>query len=177
MLLFNCEETNLKQMTKASFNAINAKKNNTIIYDFNCATFFKSGDYSSICIVNSKLPTFNGTGCIYDFKIKGNQKEESLKLQFVDKKTISLAKKHHHLNKSTYKKGSVTEIDNVGDEAYFDLHTTDLKSISVNNKDLNVRYKNITFKLMAEYSTNHSTPCFYTNEELIICAKTIIKNL
>jgi len=175
--LFGCNtesSTKIQSNEKVEFNT---KKNNDVIEQFDCMQFFSKGDYSSLCFTNSKSPEYIGAGCIFDFKVLGNKHEQSLKSQFTFKRNESLAKMHFNLNKSNYKKGTTTDIADLGDEAFFDIHTTDLKSLSRSNKDLHVRYKNLCFTLFSEYQSDSTTPCFYNDKDLVAFAKEIIENL
>lgn len=99
------------------------------------------------------------------------------KFNFFDKKTSMLAEMHYNLYLNNFKKGEVTPVSNLGDAAFFDVHGTDLKSLSRNNKHLHVRYSNITFTIMADYQSNTDVPCFYSDVEMIAFAKVIISNL
>lgn len=170
-LIFSCkdESSNSKKT--------NTKNSSSKIENFVCATFFETGDYSSICFIDSELPQYNNRGCIYGFVTKGDKHYEDIKIQFTDKNSSSLAEMHLNLNKNNYKKGAIKDVSDLGDAAFFYIHTTDLKSLSRSNKDLYVRYKNITFCIMVTYQSNTETPCFYRDKELIAFAKIIIKNL
>ena len=133
--------------------------------------------FSSMCFTDDKLPEYIGRGCIFDFVTKGDKQEEKLLLQFTNKNSAMLAEMHLNLNKSSSKKGKTTAVSNLGDDAFFHIHGTDLKSLSRSNKDLYVRYNNIVFVVMAEYLSKKGEPCFYTDKELIAFAETIISNL
>ena len=146
------------------------------IEDFDCATFFKKGDYSGLCFTDSALLSYHGSGCIFAFQTKGDKQEQDLKIQFTPKTSTSLAQMHFNLNKSNYKKGTITDLSNLGDAAFFDVHGTDLKSLSRSNKDLHVQYKNIAFVIYAEYQSNTKRPCFFEHEELIAFAEKIIEH-
>jgi len=122
-LLFNCkEEASKNETTKTE-----AKTSSAKILDLECATFFKQGDYSSLCLTDSKLPEYNVRGCIFNFKTKGDKQEQSIKVQIIRKGSDMLAKMHYDLNKSNYKKGKVSDVPNLGNVAFFDVHGTDLK--------------------------------------------------
>lgn len=146
------------------------------IENFDCSSLFKSGNYSHTCFIDSKLPKFINRGCIFDFKTKGDKHYESLKVQFEGKKSTILAEMHLNLNKNK-PKGTITKVLDLGSEAFFDVYTKGMKSATTNNKDLHVRYKNITFILFAEHTKTEETPCFYSDEELIEFANLIIQNL
>jgi hypothetical protein len=153
-LIFACKGESSNPM-------ITATKNSTSkIENFYCATFFETGDYSSICFIDGKSPLYNKRNCIYGFVTKGDKHYEDIKIQFTDKNSTSLAEMHLNLNKNNYKKGDIKEVSNLGDAAFFDTHSTDLKSLSRSNKDLHVRHKNITFSIMATYQSNTKTPFF-----------------
>lgn len=175
--LFSCKKETSQTIAKGNTTKTEIKNSSSIIEDFDCATFFKKGNYSSMCFSDTKLPKYMSRGCIFDFVTKGDKQEQSIQIQFVDKKKSSLAEMHFSLNKNNYKKGKTTDVANLGDDAFFDVHSTDLKSLSRSNKDLYVRFKNITFTIMAEYKSNTVMPCFYDDKNLIAFAKTIIENL
>lgn len=167
-----------KEASQSNTVKIDAKKSIAKIEKFDCNTFFKEGDYSNLCFTDSKLPEHGGDGkCIFSFKTKGNKQEENLELQLVHRGSVQLAEMHYNFKKNKYKKGKTTEVSNVGDAAFFDVHGTDLKSLSRSNKDLHVLYKNVAFVIMAEYKTALAEPCFYSNTEMIAFAKTIVSNL
>lgn len=149
----------------------------TTIENFDCSSLFKSGDYSSMCFTDLKLPKYINRGCIFDFETKGDKHYQSIKVQFTGKKSSSLAQMHLSMNKDNYKEGTIKHVSDLGNEAFFDLYSKGEKSATANHKDLHVRYKNITFVLMAEYTKVEETPCFYSNEELIQFANLVIKNL
>lgn len=175
--LLACKDEKSKTRSQSTTNKTEAKKSTTKIEGFDCANFFKKGDYSSMCFTDAKLPENISRGCIFDFGTKGNKQEQSIKIQFAGKGSALLAEMSFDLNKTNYKKGKITAISNVGDAAFFDVYGVDLKSLSRSNKDLHVRYKNITFVLMAKYMTSTGEPCFYSNKELISFAQKIIENL
>lgn len=177
MSMFSCKGNTAKASSQNNTTKTEVKEASAKISDFECDAFFKKGDYSSVCFTDAKLPEYNGRGCIFAFVTKGDKQEQSIKVQFDPKGSSSLAEMSLNLYKNNYKKGEVTEVANIGDAAFFDVHRTDLKSLSRSNKDLHVRYKNITFKILAEYQSNKEVPCFYDDKHLIIFAKTIIKNL
>ena len=177
VLFFNCANEAVDSESKSEVGEKEAKISSSKIENFDCEMFFEKGNYSSICFVDSKLPKHNGGGCIFNFQTNGDKQEEDLKIQFVPKGSELLAQMHFDLNKNNYKKGSIKVLSNLGDAAFFDVHTTDLKSLSRSNKDLHVRYKNITFVLFASYQSNRKAPCFYDDKELIAFAERIIENL
>ena len=177
MILSGCKNKTTKATTESNTTKIETKKKLAKIEDFECDTFFKKGDYSSMCFTDSKLPEYIGRGCIFDFITNGNKQEQSIKVQLTSKSSAMLAEMAFNLSKSNYKKGKTTHVSNLGDDAFFDVHGTDLKSLSRSHKDLHVRYKNIVFVIMAEYMSNKGTPCFYSNKDLTVFAKTIILNL
>lgn len=172
-LFFSCkEETSQSKTVKTE-----SKNSSSKIEKFDCDYFFKKGDYSSLCFTDSKLPENISRGCIFGFVLKGDKHEQSLEIQFINKNSAMLAEMHFNLDKNNYKKGKTTNISNVGDAAFFDVHGTDLKSLSRSNKDLYVLYKNVVFVITAEYKTVLTEPCFYNNKEMIAFAKKIISNL
>lgn len=175
--MFGCKDNISKETSQSNTTKTDIKKASAKIENFNCSTFLEKGDYSSICFIDSKTPNYIGGGCVFDFEIKGNKHNQSIKVQFTEKGSASLAEMSYNLFKNNYKKGTVTDVSNTGDAAFFDVHGTDLKSTSSSNKDLHVQYKNITFIIMAEYKSNTEMPCFYTNKDLALFAEEIIKNL
>ncbi|MDB4293529.1 hypothetical protein N9954_09000 [Maribacter sp.] len=177
ILCFGCKTETPKTNSQGENSTPEAQNASTKIEDFNCVTFFKKGDFSSICFSDAKLPAYNGMGCIFDFVTQGNKQEQRIKVQLDPKGSVSLAQMSFNLYRTNYKKGKVTEVAEIGDAAFFDVHGTDLKSLSRSNKDLYVRYKNITFIIMAEYLSNTEIPCYYKDENLIAFAKVIIQNL
>jgi hypothetical protein len=177
MLVLGCKDETTNTTSERKTNSIKSKKTSLIIEDFDCDTLFKKGDYKSLCFIDSKLPKTISRGCIFDFEVKGDKQEQSIKIQFTNKNSTMLAEMHHNLNKNNYKKGSIIDVTKLGDAAYFDVHGTDLKSLSRSHKDLHVRYKNITFILFAEYMSTTEKPCFFNDDELIAFAKAIIDNL
>ncbi|XMO85106.1 hypothetical protein AAFN75_09935 [Algibacter sp. AS12] len=177
-LLSNCKKDTSKSTTEKNgvITETNKKSYDKVI-DFNCDTFFKKGDYSSLCFTDSKLPEYNSRGCIYSFVTKGDKHKQDIKIQFTNKKSAMLAEMHYNLKKNNYKKGVISDVSNLGDAAFFDVHRTELKSLSTSNKDLHIRYNNITFVIMVTYQSNTKMPCFYNDKDLIAFAKAIIKNL
>ncbi len=168
--LNSCKDETSKKST-------DSKKSSSLIENFNCSTFFKKGDYSSLCFTDLKQPKYINRGCIFEFSVKGDKHIQDLKVQFVRKKSLYLAEMHYNLNRNNSKKGSIKEISSVGDAAFFNVHSTDLKSLSRSNKDLYVRYNNITFVIFASYQSNTDTPCFYDDKALVNLAEKIIENL
>jgi hypothetical protein len=175
--LFSCKDEASKATSESNTTKTETKKKSAKTENFECGTFFKKGDYSSLCFTDSKLPEYNGKGCVFDFVVKGDKHEQDLQIQFVDKNSTMLAEMHLNLIKSNYKKGKTTEVSNLGDDAFFDVHGTDLKSLSRSNKDLYVRHNNITFSIMTEYMSSKGEPCFYSDKEMVAFAETIIENL
>lgn len=177
MLFCACKDETSKKTTPNDSSETKTEKSSAKILNLECATFFKKGDYSSLCFTDSKSPEYISRGCIFDFVTKGDKQEQSIQVQFDSKGSSALAEMSFNLYKNNYKKGKVTEVGSVGDAAFFDVHGTDLKSMSRSNKDLYVQYNNITFILMAEYKSNTEMPCFYTDKDLVLFAEKIIKNL
>jgi hypothetical protein len=175
--LLSCKDEKTNVTSESNTNKTETKKSSVKIEDFDCATFFKKGDYSSMCFTDAKLPENINRGCIFDFVTKGNKQEEKLLLQFTNKNSAMLAEMHLNLNKSSSKKGKITAVSNLGDDAFFVIHGTDLKSLSRSNKDLYVRHSNIVFVIMTEYLSNKGEPCFYDDKDLITFAQLIIQNL
>ncbi len=177
-LLTNCkEQTSKVETTITNVSKTETKKPEGKVEDFDCESFFEKGDYAALCFTDSKLPESINGPCIFDFVTKGNKQVESLKVQFAGKSSSMLAENSFRLKKGRYSKGKTSDIPNLGNEAFFDVYSTDLKSLSRSHKDLHVRFKNITFVIMAEYMTNKKTSCFFSNEEMIAFAQTIIKNM
>ncbi len=176
-LICGCKEKVPTADSNPGTTQIKTKESSGKIENFECATFFKKGDYSSLSFTDSKLPEYINRGCIFDFVTEGDKQEQSITIQIASKSSASLAEMSFNLTKTNYKKGKVKDISNLGDSAFFDVHGTDLKSLSRSNKDLHVLHKNITFVLMAEYLTSTGTPCFYEDKEMIAFAETIISNM
>ena len=176
-IIYGCKEKITTADSNLSTTLTKTKKSSGKIENFECAAFFEKGEYSSMCFTDSKLPEYINRGCIFDFVTKGNKQEQSIKIQFARKGSASLAEMSFNLTKSNYKKGKLKDISNIGDAAFFDIHGTDLKSLSRSNKDLHVLHENITFVLMAEYLTSKEAPCFYDDKEMIAFAENIISNM
>ncbi len=117
-LLLSCKEV-ANTGTKAKTDKKESKAAVAKIENFDCATFFKKGDYSGLCFTDSALPSYNGSGCIFAFQTKGDKQEQDLKIQFTLKGSAALAEMHFNLNKSNYKKGTITSLSNLGDAAFF----------------------------------------------------------
>lgn len=177
IFIFGCKDNTTNASTQSAPNQTEAQKASAKVENFECEIFFKKGDYSSLCFTNKQLPEYIASGCIFDFIVKGDKHEQDLKIQFVGENSAMLAEMQFNLNKSNYKKGEITDVSDLGDAAFFDVHSTDLKSLSRSNKDLSVRYNNITFTIMAGYQSTTEMPCFYNDKDLIAFAETIINNL
>ena len=177
LIFSSCNNEKSNATNKSKTDKTVTEHSSSKIEDFDCASFFKKGNYSSLCFIDSTLPKYIGSGCIFDFETKGDKQEEKLLLQFVPKGSAMLAQMHFNLKKDNYKKGTITAVSNLGDAAFFDVHGTDLKSMSRSNKDLHVCYKNIAFTIKSEYKSNTEMPCFFNDKELIAFAKKIIGNL
>lgn len=169
-----CSCTNEK--TIKSDKSVRKETANKIV-KVDCNSFFKKGDYSDLCFSDSKILRHDAVACIANFITKGDKQEQGLKIQFQETGSAPLAKMHFNLNKVNYKKGKITDVSNLGDAAFFDVHETDLQSLSRSHKDLHVQYMNIFFVIMSDYTSSKEKPCFFNDKELILFANKIIENL
>ena len=80
--LFGCKDEKAKSTTANTSTKTETKKSHSASIDFECKTFFKKGDYANLCFTDIALPEhIMGSGCIFDFKTKGDKQEQSIKVQ------------------------------------------------------------------------------------------------
>ncbi len=176
-VVLGCENEKIHKQTVNNDYQLNLKNHSWRIENFDCQSIFKKGDFSSICFIDSKLPTFTISDCNYSLKLKENKHQQEIKIKFIEKKSGLLAEVHLALFKQNNSKGSITNNSKVGDEAFFDVYKTGVNTFSKNNKNLHVKHKNIFFSIMTNYQSNSKEPCFYDDKELNNLAKKIIDNL